>query len=436
MTSKRIARAMTSSAKVLFLLSLTLCASCAVDNNSIQSSLSSNGTADVKTSLPVLALGDGGVSDFYRVAAEDIPNKAGVFLKQESLQSHQSVPGAANNVRVLYTSTNGLDGESIVTVSGSIFLPEGEAPEGGWPLIVWSHGTVGIADVCAPSWTGYVSFHEQYLKQWLDQGYAIAASDYQGLGTVGTHPYLATRPAAYSNLDMIRATKGLKHNFSDKIVVVGQSQGAGAAIATAAYARDYAPEIKLLGVVATGVPFFSPETLIAIQEARPTDKVDPMLGYNFLALTLLEQLLPEFSLADYVYEAILPTARAVSTVCNRDMRKRITREGLTYDTTFKNSPAEPLKVAFRQMGYPTLKIDTPIYLGAGSIDRDTPPRMQASFARKACAAGTAMQVHLYEGYDHLTALNHSTIDSIPFVRTLMSGGKIESNCSSLPFKSY
>ena len=92
------------------------------------------------------------------------------------------------------------------------------------------------------------------------------------------------------------------------MLVIGQSQGAGAAIATAAYAPGYAPEIELLGVVATGVPFFSPETLIAVQKARPKNKVDSMLGYNFLALTLVEQLLPEFQLGDYVFEPVRLTA--------------------------------------------------------------------------------------------------------------------------------
>ncbi len=421
---------MPSTTRILLFLTVILSVACVGTPNS---GLSDLATADSKKSNTVTALGDGGVSNFYRISAEDVPAQAGVFVKEEPLQAHQSVPGAAKNIRLLYTSTNGLDGQSIVTVSGSVFLPKGEAPEGGWPVILWSHGTVGIADVCAPTWTGYVPFHDEYLKQWLDQGYAIVASDYQGLGTLGTHPYLATRPAAYNNLDLIRATSELDYNLSDKVVVIGQSQGAGAAIATAAHAPLYAPDIELLGVVATGVPYFSPETLIAIQQARPKDKVDPMLGYNFLALTLVEQLLPDFELAEYVFDSVLPTARAVSNVCNRDMRKRIAEEGLTYQTTFKVAPTEPLKVAFRQMGYPTMQIETPIYLGVGSTDRDTPPRMQAAFAKKACAAGTVMKVHLYDGFDHLKVLNHSTADSIPFVRTLMSGGEVNSNCDDLPF---
>lgn len=70
-------------------------------------------------------------------------------------------------------------------------------------------------------------FHQEHLKQWLQNGYAIVASDYQGLGTEGTHPYLATRPAAYSNLDVIRAAQSAGFPLSKDVVILGQSQGAG-----------------------------------------------------------------------------------------------------------------------------------------------------------------------------------------------------------------
>jgi len=375
-------------------------------------------------------LGDGGVSEFYRYDGE-IPSTPGILLRQEPLQAHQSIPSAAENIRLLYSSTNGLDGKTPVAVSGGLFLPQGEPPESGWPLILWSHGTVGIADVCAPSWTGYVPFHQEHLRRWLQSGYAIVASDYQGLGTSGTHPYLATRPEAFSNLDVIRAVQSADFPLSSEVVVAGQSQGAGAALATAGYASDYAPEIRLRGVVATGVPYFTPEALVAVQQARPRDVVDPMLGYNFLVLSLVEQLDPTFDAADYVYESVQPTARAVQAVCNRDMRAKIEDLGLTYDNTFKRSP--PLEQGFEKMQFPTLALSVPLYVGTGSNDRDTPPRMQARLVDAACEAGSNVSAHLYEGYDHLTVLNHSLVDSIPFVKAVFSGEELRGNCDSLPF---
>jgi Secretory lipase len=75
-------------------------------------------------------------------------------------------------------------------------------------LPAWAHGTVGSADVCAPSWAGRSERDITYLNPWLDQGYAVVASDYQGLGTPGGHPCLTTRPEAYSVLDSVRAVEG------------------------------------------------------------------------------------------------------------------------------------------------------------------------------------------------------------------------------------
>ena len=53
---------------------------------------------------------------------------------------------------------------------------------------------------------------------------------------------------------VIRDVPGLAH----KIVIVGQSQGGGAAFATAAFAPDYAPELDIRGSVATGIPYLAP----------------------------------------------------------------------------------------------------------------------------------------------------------------------------------
>lgn len=93
--------------------------------------------------------GDVDLSDFYSYAGA-LPKSAGRLIQQQQLGDHQQVPGAAENIRLLYSSTDGIDGETPIAVSGSLFLPQGTAPEGGWPLVAWTHGTVGIADHCAP----------------------------------------------------------------------------------------------------------------------------------------------------------------------------------------------------------------------------------------------------------------------------------------------
>ncbi|MEO9470686.1 alpha/beta fold hydrolase [Parasphingorhabdus sp.] len=378
-----------------------------------------------------MTLGDSYLSDFYRY--DDPLEAPGKLLRQERLNEKQSNPGAAHNFRLLYSSTDGIDGEDLLPVSGALFLPVGKAPSDGWPLMAWTHGTVGIADICAPSWNGRQRQDRDHIEFWLTKGFAVVASDYQGLGTAGTHPYLATRPEAYSNLDIIRAVQSDHFPVSDKVVLFGQSQGAGAAIATAAYASSYAPDLHIVGAVATGVPFFSPKALIALQESRPPDRVDPMLAYNMLALSLVQRTDPSFVLTDYMTKEALPIARSIENTCHKDVRSKVASEELTYDRTFKKSPSGHLATAFARMGYPTLKLAVPTFVGTGGKDKDTPPRMQAAFAARACQAGSTIVSKLYPDLDHRGVVPGSTADTLPFVRAAFSGSEISSNCDRLPF---
>jgi len=387
------------------------------------------GTLSEKTRAVV---GDGGVSEFYTHRGT-LPQNVGLLLNQEPLSPHQSVPGAAVSMRLLYTSTDGIKENAPIVVSGALFLPPGQAPDGGWPLLLWSHGTVGIADHCAPTWTGYMPFHQTHLAHWLEQGFAIVASDYQGLGTRGIHPYMATQPEAYSNLDIIRAVQGSDFPVSKKVVLAGQSQGAGAAIATAGYWPAYAPELDIRGVVATGVPYFSPEAVRALRHARPRDAVDPKLGYNFLVLSLLEYVDPAFDAAQHLKPNALPLAREVASECNRDIRKKISQLGLTYNDVFETSREMSIEAAYAYMGFPTLTLATPLFIGTGLADVDTPPRMQFQLMKAACSAGTHVSAHTYRSFDHLSVLNHSLKDSVPFAKNAFDGNALPGNCTALPF---
>ena len=375
--------------------------------------------------------GDGGVSAFY-AWNQPMPSKPGKLLRQEPLPAELVLENAARGIRILYTSTDGLSGRSRVVVSGALFLPKGEPPKGGWPLLAWAHGTVGVADVCAPSWSGRSPRDKTYLSFWLAKGYAIVATDYQGLGTPGPHPYLATRPAAYSTLDSVRAVEGAGFGLSPRVVLIGQSQGGGAAFATAGYAQTYAPELDIRGTVATGTPYFSPAAQLALQAARPRDAVDPTLVYNLLSMSLLEQIDPNFHVDDYISDAAMPLARSVATSCFGDIARQVMATRLTFNTAYKHDPADGLGRAYALMGYSTLKVRTPIFMGTGAVDHDVPPAMQLRLGDDACAAGTVIEGHLYPGLDHSGTVNGSTADSAPFVARAVAGEPIAGNCKMRP----
>lgn len=387
--------------------------------------------APAGAATPDPAMGDGGVSDFY-VWNQPLPERPGAMLRTEPLPEKLTLASAGRALRILHTTTDGLDGRGRTYVSGALFLPKGEPPAGGWPLLAWAHGTVGVADVCAPSWAGRSQRDITYLNHWLEQGYAVVASDYQGLGVPGGHPYLATRPAAYSVLDSIRAVQGEQLGVSKKVVLIGQSQGGGAAFATAGYAKAYAPELDVRGTVATGTPYFSPEVQARLLAARPKDEVAPTLGYTLLMLYLVKQMDPSVRIEDMLTDAGLRVTQAGASECIGPIFERTAAEKLTFNSTFRSDPTAVLTKAYGLMGYPTLKIDHPVFMGTGGKDEDVPQPMQEALVRDACAAGARIEWRLYPALDHSGAVNGSRQDSTPFVRRAFAGERIEGNCAAPP----
>jgi pimeloyl-ACP methyl ester carboxylesterase len=153
---------------------------------------------------------------------------------------------------VVYGST-GLDGQP-VAVSGVIVAPDAEPAAGnGYPIVAWAHGTTGIADACSPSNEGIGGLGP--LVELAASGYVVTATDYEGLGTDGIHPYLVGISEGRSVLDSIRAAKALPDARAGKdAVVIGISQGGHATLWAAELQPTYAPELAVLGAFAASPP--------------------------------------------------------------------------------------------------------------------------------------------------------------------------------------
>ncbi|MGJ7605251.1 alpha/beta fold hydrolase [Variovorax sp. LT1R20] len=381
---------------------------------------------DVAAELPKGA-GDGGVSAFYSFT-EQISGGPGKLLRSEPLTGRAALAEAGSSTRVLYSSTDGLDGRSLIAVSGALFIPKGTPPKGGWPLMAWTHGTVGIADVCAPSWAGPGERDIRYLSHWLNRGYAIVATDYQGLGTPGVYPYSAARPEAYSVLDSIRAVQNGDFPIARRVLLFGQSQGGAAAFAAASHAGTYAPELEVVGLVATGTPQPRVDSITA-----KSDQVSPLLGFVLQFAHGLLATAPRSSPQDYFTDKAMPAFDLARTACFPAVVEKITADRLTYDNSFKRQADDGLafgKLMEGLMAYPTLKTDFPIFMGVGGKDVTTPPASQARLASAACKAGSRVEWHLYPELDHSGTIFGSLPDSTPFVEKAFAGQPIGGNCGT------
>ncbi|WP_415553717.1 alpha/beta hydrolase [Komagataeibacter rhaeticus] len=374
-----------------------------------------------------------------RVAAHAAPvaaaaPHAGMLTASAPLDTALSLPDAGQALRITYLSTNGVTGTGPVPVTAEVIVPPGNPPAGGWPIVAWAHGTTGVADHCAPSANPWTERNRRYLSAWMKRGFAVVGTDYQGLGTPGGHAYLDTRVEAYSLLDGVRSARAAVPTLGARIMIVGQSQGGGAAFASAAYAPAYAPELDIRGTVATGAPYITPALMQQLL-ATPTA---PGAAYNPLVVYLLylaqgqAGYQPGFRPQDAFTPKALPAYHAAASLCVSDLTDRVKKEGLNLGNALRPGFAKALAPALAAMQYPTLRLAQPLFTGTGELDRDVPPPLQLGLVRAACAAGTVVQAHLYKGLDHSQTVNASLPDSAAFTQAVMAGRPVTPQCTPTP----
>ena len=192
---------------------------------------------------------------FYAPPAPLPPAAAGQVIWARPLTGAAALPGAAENILILYHSRT-LAGQD-TAVSGAISIPPGQPPDGGWPVLSWAHGTTGVADICAPSRDapGHPShicnqLVDAMLNQWVERGWAVVKTDYEGLGTPGCHPYLVGASEARGAVDIVVAARQIRPGIGRRWAVMGHSQGGHAALFTASLAPAWDCGLDLIGAVA------------------------------------------------------------------------------------------------------------------------------------------------------------------------------------------
>ena len=198
---------------------------------------------------------------FYEAPAS-LPSANGALIRSEKLDflldPLKVHTVAYDATRVLYKTTN-RTGKSIA-VSGSVIVPKAKwVGPGRRPVIGYAVGTQGIGDSCAPSrmFSDGFEYESLFMAGLLARGYAIAMTDYEGLGTAGMHTYMDRVSQGRAVLDIVRTAQRMPStglNAKSPVAFVGYSQGGAGAASAAELAGSYAPEMKVKGTVASAVP--------------------------------------------------------------------------------------------------------------------------------------------------------------------------------------
>lgn len=375
--------------------------------------------------LPVGAsAGDMDLSPFYRWTAAPL-GPAGTLLREEGLPEARDAIRAKEAARILYTSTDARWRSGPIPVSGTLFLPAGTPPPGGWPILAWGHGTLGIADICAPSWTGFRPRDATYINRWIDAGFAVVATDYQGLGGPGPHPYLYWQAEGRSILDSIRAALAARPGLiANRVMIAGQSQGSGAALGAAMLLREYAPELNVLGVVPTGLTSTFPDGPVSVPRRDSRN-----MFLSFASGGLKDDGPGIDRLLTAEGRQLLDVARRGCTAEIGARSRALQIRSLEQTLAVSMDELAAMRIAVTDM--PMRSVGVPLMVATGLADATLTPERQYAAVAALCAAGNKVLWRRYEGLGHDGALNGSFEDSIAFARALLKGEPVASNCADI-----
>ncbi len=380
---------------------------------------------------------DGPAGDAFYVPPKPFPvGLAGSAIWTRPLDGTMALPGAAKNLLVLYRSLD--PAGHIVPVSGTVSIPPGTPPAGGWPVIVWTHGTTGLAPMCAPSLDTkngpeheYIAVIQTLLDGFVRHGYAVVATDYQGLGVAaGLHPFLQGVPNGQNALDMLRAARQVEPAIGTRYAVIGHSQGGQTTLFTAAEGPRYTPEFKLIGDIA-----FAPASHVAarLDAVRHSAKVELALPYVLYVLQSYAAYHPGIDLKRILTPEALSHLPDLQIAC---MTRALTTGYWSTAIANQQFLSHPDLAALLKVGAANepgrLKISVPTAIFQGEADVTVRPGDTDVVAKQLCAGGNKLEYLPYPGKDHDGVMVAGAEFARDWVDARFAGKPASSNCASLP----
>jgi predicted esterase len=348
---------------------------------------------------------------------QSLPN--GSVVAQLPMVLPTALQAIATGQRVWYVSTDYQNNKVLVTEALITPLQHPAHPY----VVAWAHGTTGWANGCAPSANLSVFWPEAVdaVQSYLQQGWVVAATDYQGLGSPGPHQYLVGNTEARSVIDSVRAARNLNPDLSANWVASGHSQGGQAAIFAGQIANTYGNGLHLKGVIAMA-PASHLDTLAPEVVGTPNQGYIPLL---LLGLNAADPSIDPSAILGQKAQNRLPIAK---TLC-------LTAVGLAYANLTPDEllvggqlPASVLAKA-AQLGNPGQQASSaPIFMVQGTDDTTVPPTLTQQLQTEECAYSTPSVLQMVTGATHDTIPTLSTGIVSQYITDRFNGLPAPSGC--------
>ncbi|KAL8847199.1 MAG: hypothetical protein Q9221_007761 [Calogaya cf. arnoldii] len=391
---------------------------------------------------------------FYKVPSNSSRSPAGSLLKLELYTNTTlyTLPPQTALSRILY-QTKDLNG-SLVPASAYILWPYSPRtqPDNSYPVVAWGHGTTGVFAECAPSHFKSLAYQFTAPFPLVLQGYVVVAPDYAGLGVSRTadgkpiiHQLYANQAAANDLFYAVEAAQSAFSQLSKEFVVVGHSQGGGAAWA-AAERQAKSPVDGYLGAVAAAPLLNFIQTLqlgAAILGAEVAFAlVAPSIAGVARAIT---SVFPEFEVGSVLTPAGVERLRVLEQIrgCNAVASALFTSATVQIaqpdilENEYANAYQNLVSTGGKQIAGPLLVLQ-------GTADTLVPVNITTQYVSvtsQSCPE-SAIEYIIYEGAEHIPSMYTSQRDWLAWIEDRFAGENVTSGLrttekrSALPQTNY
>lgn len=404
------------------------------------------------------------LAPFYTALSSiSLDQPLGTVVAKEAVAT--SVPGA-EAWRIAYVSSDLRDRKTLST--GLVIVPKGAPPAEGRPIVAWAHGTTGTAQNCGPSQvndpaqelneyflvggTSWTDFGVPGVTHFIEKGYAVVATDYQGLGGGGVkHQYAIGNSNARDAINSVRAigSMGLAGE-GKKAMIYGWSQGGGATLAAASL-KDY---IDGAGTAYDGVNFvgfvaLAPDEINALMPpGASSDAVAPVVlqklaaefsdnVFNFahfsMSMWAMAGTFPELKLTDiFTEEGAAALDEIYSKKCMHAGSDTIDfNYGATFKSLMKSQPENAVAwvKALIEGSVKAVAPVAPVIVFFGTKDTVMSPVMGAIYQKQMCGMGANVtRVQLPGEQNHFTTPPVAQPLFLPWIDDRFAGKPLDNGC--------
>jgi hypothetical protein len=367
---------------------------------------------------------------FYRWSKPLAKVAPGTILRRRTVKLSPAVGGITTATQVLYRTTTQLGAPS--TTAATIIRP---AYYGSARIVSYQTAYDALGAQCDPSYTLAGGNHSSdsaetaLMGEFVTDGDTVVVSDYEGQNLA----FGAGQQSGYGTLDGIRAAeRAIGASTRTPVGMVGYSGGSIATEFASELARRYAPQLRITGVAAGGVPVDLAHNLRYVDGSKVWASATPGILLGVARAYNIDMNRYASAYGRKVFGQV--RQQCLTQYLGKYPGLRVAQLLRPGFKDYLRVPAFATLTNRLIMGNAGVPRE-PMLLGVGNADGTGDGVMVAKdvagLANEYCGRGVNVTFHEYKGKDHTQAAPPFLLAAVPFLQARLAGRSVPDGCGKV-----